>query len=268
MSGHHGRIAVDRGGPVARVTLSRPEHRNAVSTEMLEDLVEALGGLAADHETRVVVLAGEGPDFCAGADFAELEVMRSGPSEMDYGQTFEATLRAIATHPVPVIARVQGAALGAGCQVVVACDLAVAAEDARIGIPSARLGILINFENIQRLVLAVGPKRAGEMLFTGRAVSGAQAAAWGLANLAVPESELDAAVLGLAGTIAESAPLSVQGSKRGIGVVLENLSVDRFTEGHRVADFDMMAAQAFASDDLQEGIRAFRERRKPDFEGR
>ena len=86
--------------------------------------------------------------------------------------------------------------------------------------------------------------------------------------MAVPEPELDAAIGKLGLTIAESAPLSVQGSKRGIGVVLEHLGVDRFTEGHRVVDFDMMAAQAFASEDLQEGIRAFRERRKPEFEGR
>jgi enoyl-CoA hydratase len=261
-------IRVERGGPAAWVTLCRPEQRNAVSSTMIEDLVEALGGLAADHETRVIVLAGEGPDFCAGADFAELEVMRAGPGEFDYGRTFEELLQAIVTHPVPVIARVQGAALGAGCQIAMACDLAVVAEDAKIGIPSARLGILVNFENIQRLVLAVGPKRAGEILFTGKAVSGSQAAEWGLANLAVPATELDDAVGRLAMTVAEAAPLSVQGSKRGIGVVLEHLAVDRFTEGHRVADFDMMAAQAFASEDLQEGIRAFRERRKPDFEGR
>ncbi len=261
-------IRVERGGPVARVTLSRPDQRNAVSVEMIEELVEGLGGLAADHETRVVVLAGDGPDFCAGADFAELEVMRSGPGEFDYGRRFEELLQAIVTHPVPVIVRVHGAALGAGCQITVACDLAVVAEDARIGIPSARLGILINFENIQRVVLAVGPKRAGEILFTGSDITGSQAAEWGLVNLAVPEAELDAAVDRLAATIAEAAPLSVQGSKRGIGVVLEHLAVDRFTEGHRVADFDMMAAQAFASEDLQEGIRAFRERRKPEFEGR
>src|SRR6266511_4122231 len=171
-------IRVERGGPVVRVTLSRVEQRNSVSTEMLEELIEALGGLAADRETRVVVLAGDGPDFCAGADFAELEVMRSGPGEFDYGRSFEELLQAIANHPVPVIARVHGAALGAGCQIAVACDLAVVAEDAKIGIPSARLGILINFENIQRLVLAVGPKRAGEMLFTGRAVDGVHGAAW------------------------------------------------------------------------------------------
>src|SRR5207249_7038133 len=127
-------------------------------------LVEGLGGLAADHETRVVVLAGDGPDFCAGADFAELAVMRSGPGEFDYGRRFEELLQAIVTHPVPVIARVHGAALGAGCQITVACDLAVVAEDAKIGIPSARLGSLINFENIQRLRLAAGPSAHGGIM--------------------------------------------------------------------------------------------------------
>jgi enoyl-CoA hydratase/carnithine racemase len=261
-------VKVERDGRVAVTTLSRPDARNAVSTAMLEDLVVALGDLAADPNVRVVVLAGEGPDFCAGADFAELAGARSGPEGIDYGRSFEEALSAISSHPVPVLAMVQGAALGAGCQIVVACDLAIAADDARLGIPAARLGILINFENIQRLVLSVGPKRAGEILFTGRPISGAEAAAWGLVNLAVPEPELAPRTEELARTIAEAAPLSIRGSKRGIAVVLEHLSVDRFTEGHRVADFDMMAAAAFASEDLEEGIAAFREGRDPDFRGR
>jgi enoyl-CoA hydratase/carnithine racemase len=235
---------------------------------MLAVLREALDAAATEPEIRVVVLAGAGPDFCAGADFGELQGARSGPSGIDYGRDFQDALAAISTHPCPVVARVQGAALGAGCQLVVACDLAVAAEDARLGIPSSRLGILIDFENIQRLVLAVGPKRAGEILFTGRALSGGEAASWGLVNQAVPPGELDERVRALATAIAEAAPLSIRGSKRGIGAVLEHLSVDRFTEGHRVADFDMMAAQAFASEDLEEGIRAFRERRRPRFTGR
>lgn len=261
-------VRVERAGQVAVVTLSRPEARNAVSTPMLEDLVGSLGDLATDTGVRAVVLAGDGPDFCAGADFAELAGARSGPSGIDYGRSFEEALEAIEASPAPVIASVQGAALGAGCQIVVACDLAVAAEDARIGIPSARLGVLINFENIQRLVLAVGQKRAGEILFTGRAVSGPEAAAWGLVNRAVPGADLQEATASLAREVAEAAPLSVQGSKRGLQVVRENVSVDRFTEGHRVADFDMMAAAAFASDDLEEGIEAFRKRRKPRFRGK
>ena len=251
-----------------RLTLDRPDARNAVSTGMLEELRGALAEAAADPDARVVVLAGEGSDFCAGADIAELDEAAGGPGGLQYGRTFEAALTAIAEHPLPVIARIQGAALGAGCQIVVACDLAVASEDARIGIPSARLGIVINFENVQRLVLAVGPKRAAEILFSGRALSGTEAAGWGLVNEAVPPTSLDERTGELAETIARAAPLSVRGSKRGIREVLAHLSIERQRDGQRLAAFDALAAEAFASEDLREGLRAFRERRRPEFRGR
>ena len=250
---------------VGRVVLNRPEQRNAVSTQMLEELVKALGYLAIESDVRVVILAGEGRDFCAGADFDEITIMR--PPGFDYGRTFEEAVVAIADHPVPVIAQVQGAALGAGCQIAVGCDLAIAAEDARFGIPVAKLGLLINFENIQRLVLAVGSKRAGEILFAGRQLSGIEAAEWGLVNEAVPAEQLSERTEAVARSIAGGAPLSIRGSKRGIRAVVEKLSVDRSTEGDRVAEYDMMTAAVFESDDLKEGIKAFRERRKPEFRG-
>src|SRR5436190_5365983 len=256
-------VEVDVSGHVARVALNRPEQRNAVSRAMLAELVSALGDLAAQPDLRVVVLSGNGTDFCAGADVAELDAARTGPGAVDYGEAFEEALRAVATHPVPVIGRIHGAALGAGCQLAVVCDLAVAADDARLGIPSARLGVLVPFEIVQRLVVAVGPKRAGDILLTGRAVTGTEAAAWGLVNEAVPAAELDRRTDEIAQAIAEAAPLSVRGSKRGIAIALEHLSLDRAIEGHRAADFDMMAAQALASEDLAEGLRAFRERRRP-----
>jgi enoyl-CoA hydratase len=263
-------IAVERMeglDSVALVRLERPEQRNALSLDMLEGLAAAFGDLAVDPDVRAVVLAGAGEDFCAGADVAELAEARSGTRAIEYGRVFDRTLSAIAAHPVPVIARIHGAALGGGCQLAVACDLAVTAGDARLGIPSARLGIVISYESIERLVLAVGPKRAGDLLFTGRVLSGDEAAAWGLVNRAAPSGELDDAVADTASAVAEAAPLSVRGSKRGIAATLENLGLDRFAESHRVADFEMMSAQALASDDLAEGIEAFRERRKPRFKG-
>ena len=249
----------------ARVVLNRPEQRNAVSTQMLEELVKTFGELAVESDVRAVILAGEGRDFCAGADFDEITIMR--PPGFDYGRTFEEAVAAIADHPVPVIAQVQGAALGAGCQIAVGCDLAIAAEDARFGIPVAKLGLLINFENIQRLVLAVGSKRAGEILFAGRQLSGTEAAEWGLVNEAGPVAQLRERTEALARSIADGAPLSIRGSKRGIRAVVEKLSVDRSTEGERLAEYDMMTAAVFESDDLKEGIKAFRERRKPEFRG-
>lgn len=255
-------------GRIWRITIDRPDARNAVSESMLGGLGDALGDAAADPDVRVVVLRGTGDHFSAGADLGELDDAKGGPGGFRYERAFEEVLASIADHPVPVMAVIQGAALGAGCQIAVACDLAIAAADAKIGIPSSRLGIVINFENVQRLVLSVGPKRASEILFTGRAVSGETAAAWGLVNEAVELDRLTARAEELAEEIAVAAPLSVRASKRGIHAVLQRLSIDRETEGYRVADFDMMAADAFSSADLKEGVRAFRERRKPDFEGR
>jgi enoyl-CoA hydratase/carnithine racemase len=255
-------------GPVWRVLLARPEARNAVSESMLGDLLGILRDAATDPRARVILLSGEGPAFCAGADLGELDGAVRGPGGVRYEAALEEVLQAISDHPVPVVAAIHGAALGAGCQIAVACDLAVAEEDASIGIPSSRLGIVINFENIQRLVLSVGPRRAAEILLTGRAVSGRKAADWGLVNEAVRPGSLHERSEALAEAIASNAPLSVRGSKRGIRAVLHKLSIDRETEGHRIADFEMMAAEAFASEDLKEGVRAFRERRVPQFRGK
>jgi enoyl-CoA hydratase/carnithine racemase len=252
-------------GPVWRITLDRPQARNAVSSAMLAAIAEALGRAAVDPEARVVLLAGTGDHFCAGAD---LDEVADAPGDgFGYGAGLESVLAALADHPLPVIARVQGAALGAGCQLLSACDLVVAAEDARIGIPSSRLGIVIGFESVQRLVLSVGPRRASELLLTGRDISGRQAAAWGLVTEAVPPAKLAERAEAVVAELAAMAPLSVRASKRGIGAVLRKLSIDRENEGYRLAEFDMMAADALSSDDLREGLRARRERRPPEFRG-
>lgn len=252
-------------GRIWRITLDRPAARNAISRAMLAGLGSALADAATDPEARVVLLEGAGEHFCSGADLAE--VGAGGPDGFRYGQALEEVLSAIAEHPLPVLARAQGAALGAGCQLLVACDLAVVAEDARIGIPSARLGIVIAFESIERLVLDVGPGRAAEVLLLGREVSGREAARWGLANEAVPPADLERRAGEVAEALAAAAPLSIRASKRGIRSVLRKLSIDRENEGYRVADFDLMAADALASDDLREGLNARRGRRPPEFRG-
>ena len=238
-----------------------------MSGEMMEGLAAALAEAATDPDARVVVLDGAGPDFCAGADLQELKDAVGGDGATEYGRAFEEALRGIENHPLPVLAAIHGAALGAGCQMTVACDLAVAAEDARIGIPSGRLGVVVSFESVERLVLAVGPKRAADILVAGRTLTGVEARAWGLVNEAVPGEALADRTQAMAERVATSAPLSVRASKRGIRVALDGLALDRQTEGFGVGDFEAMATAALASEDLREGIEAFRERRPPEFRG-
>ena len=266
-----GSIEVERSpdGRTATVTLARTEQRNALSIPMLRDLTGALGDLAVQPGLRAVILAGGGPDFCAGADVAELSRIVADPGEaaIEFDRPFREALSAVADLPVPVVARVQGRALGGGCQLILACDLAVAEEDARLGIPAARLGIVIPYDSVERLVLAVGPRRAREMLYTGRVVAGTEAAAWGLVTAAAPAGRLDPAVDQVVGAIVDAAPLSVRASKRAVAAMLERLTQARPGESSATADFEMMAAQALASRDLAEGIAAFRERRAPEFRG-
>jgi enoyl-CoA hydratase/carnithine racemase len=253
-------------GRVATITLARPDRRNALNAAMLEAFAGALAVVASDPAARCILLRGEGKHFCAGADFSD--VAEGAEKGARYGGAFEAMLRGIEEHPLPVLAAVHGAALGAGCQLLAACDLAVAAEDASIGIPSARLGILLDLEKIERLVRVVGVPTARRMLLAGHTLTGAEAAACGLVTKAVPAAGLDDAAAALAEDIASCAPLSVRGSKAGIRAVLDHEALDRVSESATFAAHDQAALVALTSEDLVEGLAALRERRPPQFRGR
>ena len=252
-------------GRVAVVTLNRPDRRNALSGEMLTELITAFEAVAAEREARCILLRGAGKHFCAGADFSDIS---AGAEEgARYGGGFEALLRVIEDHRLPVVAQVQGAALGAGCQLLAAADLAIAAEDAQIGIPSPRIGILLDLEKIQRMIAIVGPARVREMLLTGRAVSGVEAAAWGLVTNAVRPQDVEKAARALADSVAENAPLSVQGSKAAIREILGHGALQRGAHPGVFAAHDEASLRALTSADVQEGLAAMRERRPPDFKG-
>ena len=253
-------------GPVTVLALNRPDRRNALSAEMLGELLEALETIDKDPAARCVLLRGNGKHFCAGADFSDIAA--GAEKGARYGGGFEALLRGIEALRVPVVCEVQGAALGAGCQLLAAADLAVAATDARIGIPSARIGILLDLEKIQRMIDSIGAAHVRELLMTGRELSGAEAAAWGLVTKAVAPDDLEGAARAMADSVAANAPLSVQGSKAAIREILSHGALRRATDTGVFAAHDEASLRALTSSDAQEGLAAMRDKRPPEFTGR
>jgi len=246
---------------VLRLTLNRPEARNALSNELMTELVEALGRAAEDREVRVVIIAGAGPAFCAGHDLREL---RQDPQRETYQRIFalcsELMLR-IVRLPKPVIAEVHGVATAAGCQLVATCDLAVAAEQARFATPGVNIGLFCSTPMVA-LTRAVGRKPAMEMLLTGELIDAATARLLGLVNRVVPREELREAVDGLARQIAGKSAFTVKIGKEAFyrQAELDLASAYRFTA--EVMTTNMLA------EDAGEGIDAFLAKRAPVWQDR
>lgn len=255
-------VSLSGEGTVSRLLLDRPESRNALSIQLCNDIVDALESIPGD--ARVVVIEGAGKVFCSGADFAAV----SGPGAIEFLPAFERVLESTARFRLPTIARIHGAALGGGLQLATVCDFRIAADGAKLGIPSSKLGIVINYENVQRLVLMAGVAVAKEVLMTGRVYPGPEAEAAGLVSRSVPDESLDRAVDELASTLANNAPLSVQGVKRAIQTVSDTMADARTTDATKVDAIDKLVAEAYASDDLQEGLTAMAEKRPPTFRGK
>jgi enoyl-CoA hydratase len=247
---------------VGLATIDRPERRNALNAELCDDLRERIEGASG---LRAIVLTGEGVAFCAGADIIR-RAQDTGGLEHGGGDTFrpafERVLDAIVASPAPVIAAVNGAALGAGMQLAVACDLRVVAPAAKIGIPAVKLGVLLSAPNIERLAILVGQGAARDILLTGRTITVDEARTMGFAQLVSEDAR--AAALEIAAGIAQLAPLSVQGHKHALNIVARRVSLDE----DAVTEIRALEEAAFSSADLQEGLAAFGEKRSPDFQGR
>lgn len=255
-------ITVDEAEPgITVIAFNRPQVANALSSQMGRELLDAWSKLRAEAALRCVILRGEGKHFQAGADLKE----RNGMTDEAWAEQhrlFEAMIRAQLACPVPVIAAVQGAAMGGGCEMTLACDFAYAAEGARFGLPEAGLGILPGLGGTQLLTRAVGPRRAIELLTTAAPFSADQAKAWGVVSDVVPPEALMDTVLAVARQIASRAPLSVRGAKR---VVHGGLDL----ELKQAMDLELTVYNhLFTTEDRREGVASFNEKRTPRFEGR
>jgi enoyl-CoA hydratase/carnithine racemase len=251
----HDVLSVQRDGPIARLTLNRPDQRNALSCELLSALTRAMAEQSSSHEVRVIVVAGSGPVFSAGHDLRELQ-SSTAEEAADLFRLCSDVMAGIQDLPVPVIARVHGMATAAGCQLVAACDLAVAAEDARFATPGVNIGLFCSTPAVP-LVRAIGRKRAFEMLLTGTPISAQTALGWGLVNRVVPASELDRNVDELACQIASRSGATITLGKR---VFYEQLALDD-RSAYSLASEAMV--ENGASPDAREGIDAFLTRREP-----
>jgi enoyl-CoA hydratase/carnithine racemase len=252
-------VLEERDGPVLTLVLNRPDKRNPLALDLMRELTSRLRAADDDADVRVVVIGASGPVFSAGHDLREL----TGREEAFYEEVFDACAELMLTiHGIakPVIARVQGIATAAGCQLVAACDLAVASEAARFATPGVKIGLFCSTPMVE-VARVVGRKRAMEMLLTGDMISADTAAEWGLVNRVVPADDLDRATAELAARIAEASPVTLGIGKRAFWENVDLTLAAAYTHAS-----ETMCRNALA-DDAQEGMTAFLEKRPPVWSG-
>jgi enoyl-CoA hydratase len=256
------RIIEKKDGATGWLIFNNPDRRNAVSVDMWEAIPQVLDRFAADPQIRLVVLAGTGDKaFVSGADISQFEKQRSGPEAVQqYENLAESAQARIQTFDKPVLAMIRGYCLGAGVNIANVCDLRIAADDARFGIPAAKMGLGYRASSMKNLVDTVGPAFAREIMLTARQFTAAEALKMGLVHHVVPVSELQAFTEKMCNDIGANAPLTMRTAKR----VIREISKK---------DYDAAACKAwvkecFESEDYAEGRQAFMECRKPVVNGR
>jgi enoyl-CoA hydratase len=255
-------ILLERDGPVATITINRPKVLNALNSQTIDELRRAILELKRDGGTRVVIVTGAGDkSFVAGADINELAVQTPAGGR-EHGLTGQHVFDLIENMGKPVIAAINGYALGGGCELAMACTLRVAADTARLGQPEVALGIMPGYAGTQRLPRLVGKGRALEMMLTGAPVSADEALRIGLVNRVVPAAELIAEARKIAAQLAANAPVAM----RYIISAVNKGAEMGFAEAcqYEAALFGLVAS----TDDMREGTKAFLEKRKPTFTGR
>lgn len=253
-------ISLRHEGSIAVVTLNRPQRRNALSLDLMLELIACLDEIGRNRDIRAVILAAAGKVFCSGHDLSEM----TGRDINDYRRIFDVCtelMTKLQSIPQPVVAEVQGIATAAGCQLVATCDLAIAAEDASFGTPGVKIGLFCTTPMVA-LTRAIGRKRALQMLMTGEMVDARTAAEWGLINQAVPAAELPAATRGMAAKVAEASSLVVSLGKQAFYTQIDLDQPKAYAYAKEVMSMNALAA------DAQEGIGAFLGKRSPCWVGK
>jgi enoyl-CoA hydratase len=259
------KLLLEKDGPIGWIVFNQPEKRNAVSQEMWQLMPDYVGDLAADDVIRVVVLRGAGDRaFAAGADISQFKDRRRNMAdEAEYRRISGRGQDALATLVKPLLAMIHGSCVGGGVGIAITCDLRIAADDARFGVPAARLGLGYHYGGMEKLLKLIGPAYTKEIFFTARTDFSAQdALRMGLVNQVVPKAELEAFTRDYALTIARNAPLTLRSAKATVAELV------RPPAERDLAMLDKLIADCFNSHDYQEGVRAFSEKRRPQFHGR
>ena len=251
-------ILVEIKDKVGIIKMNRPNAMNALNTETLQELSEAISGLNESDQVRVIIITGEGKAFVAGADIAEMKDM-SRDEAQTFSQKGQKTFDLIAKLEKPVIAGINGFALGGGCELTLACDIRIASDKAKLGQPEVNLGVIPGFAGTQRLSRLVGVAKAKEMIFTGDMVDAQTAHSIGLVNQVVPADQLMNVCMELANKIASKGPTAIKLTKKVINQGIET----RLEEGSAYETRDF--AECFASGEAKEGMTAFLEKRKPNW---
>lgn len=254
-------LLLKKEGNVAILSINRPKALNALNTSVLEELNQAINTIEKDEEIYVVVITGEGKAFVAGADITEMKD-KTPEEAREFANLGLEVFRKIELMEKPVIAAVNGFALGGGCELAMSCDIRVAGEKAKFGQPEVGLGITPGFAGTQRLARLVGAAKAKELIFTGDMISAAEAEKIGLVNKVVSQEELMEKAMDLANKIASKGQLAVRYSKKAI-----NRGIETDIETGMALERELFAL-CFATEDQKEGMTAFVEKRKPNFKNK